>query len=155
MESQQERRCKRGWVYECGSQKAVKKLYQEETHMKKILLIGLILGVLTSYSYAQMAGQKGQMMEQKGMMNQGEMMNNMMGMTNQMSEMTGKMSNIMKGMPTGNMKNMAEIMKGMSQQMMHMSNIMGKGTASEKDMKNLQGKMMQLQNKISDLEKKK
>ena len=43
--------------------------------MKKLLLIGLILGLFISYGCAQMAGQKaeggmqkGQMMEQKGMM---------------------------------------------------------------------------------------
>jgi len=116
--------------------------------MKKILLIGLILGLLASYSYGQMAGQK-------GMMGQGQMMNNMMGMTNQMSETMGKMSNMMKNMPAGNMKEISEIMKGMSQQMMDMSKMMGKGTASEKDMKNLQDKMMQMQNKISEFEKKK
>ncbi len=46
-------------------------------------------------------------------------------------------------------------MKGMSQQMMDMSKMMGKGTASEKEMKNLQDRMMKMQNRMSDLEKKK
>ncbi|MGZ6250234.1 MAG: hypothetical protein ACXWMC_11520 [Syntrophales bacterium] len=123
--------------------------------MKKLLLIALVLGLFTSYSYAQMSGQKGQMMEQKGMMGQGQMMSNMMGMTNQMSEMMGKMSNMMKDMPAGNTKQMSELMKEMSRQMMDMSKMTGKSTASEKEMKGLQDRMMQMQKKISELEIKK
>ena len=37
------------------------------------------------------------------------------------------------------MKGMSEMMKGMSQQMMDMSKMMGKGTASEKEMKEFTG----------------
>jgi hypothetical protein len=47
------------------------------------------------------------------------------------------------------------MMKGMSQQMMDMSKMMGKGTASEKEMKGLQDRMMQMQKKMSELEMKK
>ena len=47
------------------------------------------------------------------------------------------------------------MMKGMSQQMMDMSKMMGKGTASEKEMKIMQDKMMQMQKKMSELEMKK
>ena len=45
---------------------------------------------------------------------------------------------------------MSEMMKGMSQQMMDMSKMMDKGTASDKDMK-----MMQMQKKMSEIEMKK
>ena len=47
------------------------------------------------------------------------------------------------------------MMKGMSQQMMDMSKMMGKGTASERDMKSMQDKMDQMQKKMSELEMKK
>ena len=88
-------------------------------------------------------------------MGQGQMMNNMMGMTNQMSEMMGKMSNMMKDMPAGNTKQMSELMKEMSRQMMDMSKMTGKSTVSEKEMKGLQDRMMQMQKKMSELEMKK
>jgi hypothetical protein len=129
--------------------------------MKKLLLIGLILGLFTSLSYAQMGGQKGEtgkgMMggQQGQMMSQGQMTNNMMGMTSKMSDMLGKLSGMMKDMPATNMKQMADIMRGMSQQMMDMSKTMGIGAASEKDMKHLQDGMMQMQKKVSELETKK
>ena len=49
--------------------------------MRKLFLIGLILGLSTSYSYAQ----EGQIMEQK------EMINNMTAMMDQMSGMMARM----------------------------------------------------------------
>jgi hypothetical protein len=47
------------------------------------------------------------------------------------------------------------MMKGVSKQMMDMSECLGKGMVSEKDMKSMQDKMMQMQNKMSELEMKK
>jgi hypothetical protein len=50
---------------------------------------------------------------------------------------------------------MSEMTKGMSQHMMDMSKCLEKGTASEKDMKRLQDKMMQMKKKMSEIEMKK
>jgi hypothetical protein len=126
----------------------------EGTKMKKLFLIGLILGLFTSYSYAQMADQKGEMGE--GMMSQKETMDHMRGMINQMSVLMGKMPNMMmKDMPPPDIRKMMfEIMKNMSQQMMDMSKIMEKGTVSEKEMKMMQDEMMQMQKRMSELEMK-
>ena len=114
--------------------------------MRKLFLIGLILGLFTSYSYAQ----KGQMMEQK------EMMDNMMGMADQMSGMMARMPKMMMKVmpPPDTRKMMFEIMKDMSMQMMDMSKMMEKGTASHKEMKIMEDKMAQIQKKIGELEMK-
>jgi hypothetical protein len=76
--------------------------------MKKLLLIGLTLGLLASFSYAQMGsgmmgGQKGetgksQMMEQKEMMTPEETQKEMKEMADQMSEMMQKIAGKMKDM---------------------------------------------------------
>ena len=122
--------------------------------MKMVLIIGLILGLFTFNGYAQMTSQKGG--TGKGMIGQREMMDKMTGMMNQMSEMMGKMPNLMMRVapPPDTEKMMFEIMKGMSQQIMDMSKIMERGTASEKEMKAMQEKMAQMHKRISELEMK-
>jgi predicted nuclease with TOPRIM domain len=85
----------------------------------------------------------------------GQVMNNMMEMTNRMSEMPGKMSILMKDRQPRNIKNMFEVINGMFQQGMDMTKVMQKGTASEEDRKHFQDEMMQMQNRMSGLEKKK
>jgi hypothetical protein len=114
--------------------------------MRKLFLIGLILGLFASYSYAQ----KGQMMEQK------EMMENMVGMMDQMSGMMARMPKMLvRVMPPPDVRKMMfEIIKEMSMQMMDMSKIMEKGTASDKEMKMMQDKMVQTQKKMDELEMK-
>jgi DNA-binding transcriptional regulator YiaG len=47
---------------------------------------------------------------------------------------------------------MSGIMKEISQQMTGMSKMMTKGTASEKEMKSLQDKMMRMQKEMSEIE---
>ena len=131
---------------------------KEETKMKKLFLISLILGLFVSYGYSQTAGQKsetgkGMMGGQKGQMM--DNMDNMKGMMDQMSGMMTGMPEMMKQMSPEKRKTMSEMMKGMSQQMMDMSKMMDKGTASDKDMKMMQDKMMQMQKKMSEIEMKK
>jgi len=53
------------------------------------------------------------------------------------------------------MKRMSEMMKGMSQHMMNISKCLEKGMVSEKDMKSMQDKMMQMKKKMSEIELKK
>jgi cob(I)alamin adenosyltransferase len=136
--------------------------------MKKLFLIGLILGLFTFYSYAQMTGQKGEtskgmmgeqedhMTEQKGMMGQKEMMENMMSMMDQMSEMIGKIPKmLMKLTPPPDIREtMFGIMKDMSLQMMDISKIMEKGEASEEEMKMMKDKMARIQKRMEELEAK-
>jgi len=59
---------RRSKVQNTGARSYSEKTKKEETKMKKLILIALIIGLFASYTYAQMTGQKGQMMEQKGMM---------------------------------------------------------------------------------------
>ena len=47
------------------------------------------------------------------------------------------------------------MMKGMSQHMMNISKCLEKGMVSEKDMKSMQDKMMQMKKKMSEIELKK
>jgi len=132
--------------------------------MKKITIgISSIVFLLGGcFVFAQMgggmkAGQKsgmhqGQMMQNGGMMEHGQMMSGMMGMSNQMSEMMGKMSGMMKEMPAGNMKMMSGVMKDMSHQMMEMSMAMGRGRVSEKEMKTMRDRTMEIQKRMSRME---
>ncbi len=133
--------------------------------MKKAFAIGfiLILALSVTYSFAQTGngmteGQQGgtmehgQMMRHRGMMEHGQMMGGMMGMTNQMSEMMGKLSGMMKDMPQDRMMKASELMKDMSHNMMEMSKMMKRGKASYKEMKRLQGGMMKLQKRFSEME---
>jgi hypothetical protein len=76
----------------------------------------------------------------------------MRGMSNQMSEMMGKISGMMKDMPASNMKMMCGVMNDMSHQMMEMSMAMGSGKVSEEAMKKMQGRMMEIQKRISGME---
>ena len=133
--------------------------------MKRIFLITiLIMGLIVAHSFAQMGGgmmggqkgrmgggmmggQQGQMMEHKSMMSHGEMMSNMMDMTNQMSGM-------MKDMPKEHMRKMSAMMRDMSKEMVEMSKIMEGGMASEKEMKKMHDRMIEMRNRISDMMKK-
>jgi hypothetical protein len=113
-------------------------------------------------AFAQMGGgmkegqksgmHQGQMMQHGGMMDHGQMMGGMRGMSNQMSEMMGKISGMMKDMPASNMKMMCGVMNDMSHQMMEMSMAMGSGKVSEEAMKKMQGRMMEIQKRISGME---
>jgi len=53
------------------------------------------------------------------------------------------------------MEMMSGMMKGMSRHMMDMSKCMKKGMVSEKDMKSMVDKVMQMQKKMSEIEMKK
>ncbi len=133
--------------------------------MKKTFAISLILvlSVFVTYGFAQtgngmMEGQQdgmmehGRMMQHKGMMEHGQMTDDMMGMTNRMSDMMGKLSGMMKDMPQDRMMKASELMKDMSHNMMEMSKIMERGKASYKEMKRLQGRIMKLQKRFSEME---
>ncbi|NWG02797.1 MAG: hypothetical protein HXY44_08080 [Syntrophaceae bacterium] len=114
--------------------------------MRKLFLIGLILGLLTSYSYAG----KGEMMDQKEMMDKvREVMNQMSGI---MARMPGMMRKVMP--PPDVREAMFEIMKDMSMQLMDISKMMEKGTASDKEMKMMQDRMVQMQKRMDELEMK-
>ena len=58
-------------------------------------------------------------------------------------------------MPRVKTEMMSEMTKGMSQHMMDMSKCLEKGMVSEKDMKGMRDKMMQMQKKMSEIEMKK
>ena len=138
--------------------------------MKKLMIgIGLIVLLLgNSFVFAQMSGgrmegQKGdtqhdQMMEHGertehgGMMERGQMMRDMIGMSNQMSETMGRMSGMMKHMRPGNINMMSDVMKDVSHQMMEMSEVIGSGRVSTKDMKQMQHRMMEIQKRMSEME---
>jgi hypothetical protein len=133
--------------------------------MKKAFAISFVMALVLSvtYSFAQMGdgtmeGQQGgmmehgRMMEREGMMRHRQMMDDMMGMTNQMSDMMGRLSEMMKHMPPDRMMRASELMEDMSHNMMEMSKVMGRGKASYKEMKMLQGRMMKLQKRFSEME---
>jgi F0F1-type ATP synthase alpha subunit len=132
--------------------------------MKKVLLICIMIFLLSiSYSFAQMGsdmmeGQQGQMGQgqmMEGMMGQEQMMGSMMNMMHQMQGMMGDMSEMMKDMPMNDAKAMADIMQDMSKNMMNMSNMMHRGTVSEKEMNKLQDSMKHLQDRMSRMGTKK
>jgi hypothetical protein len=66
--------------------------------------------------------------------------------------MMGRLSGMMKDMPHDRMMKASELMKDMSHNMMEMSKMMGSGKASYKEMKMLQGKMMKMQKRLSEME---
>lgn len=132
--------------------------------MKKLMigisLIALFLG--SSFVFAQMSGgrmegqkgdtQRDQMMERGGMMERGQMTSDMIGMSNQISETMGRMSGLMKHMRPGNINMMSDVMKDMSHQMMEMSEVIGSGRVSVKDMKQMHQRMMEIQKRMSEME---
>jgi hypothetical protein len=134
--------------------------------MRKAFTISFVMAFILSatYGFAQMGngmmeGQQGgmmehgqQMMQHQGMMEHGQMMGDMMGVTHQMSDMMGRLSGMMKDMPHDRMMKASELMKDMSHNMMDMSRMMGSGKASYKEMKMLQGKMMKMQRRLSEME---
>ena len=132
--------------------------------MKKLMigisLIALLLGnsfVFAQMSGGRMEGQKGdtqrdQMMERGGMMERGQMTSDMIGMSNQISETMGRMSGLMKHMRPGNINMMSDVMKDMSHQMMEMSEVIGSGRVSVKDMKQMHQRMMEIQKRMSEME---
>jgi len=124
--------------------------------MKKLLLVGLIFALIIPYVYGQTADQKGQATGQKGMVGPREITDRIAGMIDQMAGIMGKMSTMMMGdVPPPDIRGTRfEIMKDLSQQMLDMSKIMRAGAASEKEMRRLQDKMVDLQRKISELEAK-
>jgi hypothetical protein len=124
--------------------------------MKKLLLVGLIFALIIPYVYGQTADQKGQATGQKGMVGPREITDRIAGMIDQMAGIIGKMSTMMMGdVPPPDIRGTRfEIMKDLSQQMLDMSKIMRAGAASEKEMRRLQDKMVDLQKKISELEAK-
>jgi len=91
------------------------------------------------------------MMEHGGMMDHGQMMGDMMGMSNQMSDMMGSMAGMMQNMPADSMGKMSGVMKDMSQQMMEMSQAMATGKVSAEQMKHMQNRMTQIQQKLSGM----
>jgi hypothetical protein len=132
--------------------------------MKKLMIgISLIVILLSSsFVFAQMSGgrmegqkgdtQRDQMREHGGMMERGQMMGDMIGMSNQMSETMGRMSGMMKHMRPGIGNMMSDVMKDMSHQMMEMSEVIGSGRVSVKDMKQMQQRMMEIQKRMSEME---
>ena len=132
--------------------------------MKKLMIgISLIALLLcSSFVFAQMSGgrmegqkgdtQRDQMMERGGMMERGQMTSDMIGMSNQISETMGRMSGLMKHMRPGNINMMSDVMKDMSHQMMEMSEVIGSGRVSVKDMKQMHQRMMEIQKRMSEME---
>ena len=106
----------------------------------------------TQQSGSMMGGQQGAMMQSGSGMSQMPMMQNMMG---QMSDMMGQMTEMMKNTPNGDMKDMSMMMSNMSSQMMEMSKAMANGNVTEQMMTSMQGKMAQMQDNLSKMEKDK
>jgi hypothetical protein len=124
--------------------------------MRKLLLSGLILTLFIAHVFAQTAEQKGQTMEQNGMLGTKEMNDRIAGMMRHMAEMMGKMPNMIKEeMPPPDIRGARfEIMKDLAKQMLEMSKIMEIGTATEKEMKSLQDRMVDMEKKMSEVEAK-
>ena len=61
----------------------------------------------------------------------------------------------MKDTPADSMKMMSEMTGDMSKQIMKMSNMMGKGMMSEKEMKTMRDQMMHMQKRMDAMEGKK
>jgi len=141
--------------------------------MKKLLLISaIILAVTAGYSFARMGGgmmggQQGQMGQggmmggQQGQMGQGGMTSGqqgqmgqggMMQMMSQMGDIMQRASALMTGdMKLEDMKEISEITREMSKQMMDMSNMLRKGGASQKDMQILKQRMMETGKRLNKM----
>ena len=123
--------------------------------MKRIfILIVIALGLVTTYSFALMTGdkegRKHMTEEQKGeVMGHGQIMGEMMGLMKHMSEMMENTSEMMTDVSAERMQNMKGLMKEMSEQMIDMSNMMKKGKVSEDKMGLLKDKIKNTQRKIS------
>lgn len=118
--------------------------------MKRIFLIGLLIsGLLASYSYAQMGGQKGDI--GPGMMERGQMMSNMADMMNQMAGMMENMAGMIKVITKDRTKAASEMMEDMAKQMTEMSKIMERGMALEKEMKTMQDRMIEFKKRMGEM----
>ena len=107
--------------------------------------------VIVSFSFAQMDMK----MEHKGTMGSEHMMGDMSSLTNDMSGMMTQMTGMMKDMNTEKMKKMSGLMKDMSQEMMNMSNMMGSGKKTDREMEKMHVRISKLQKMLSDMEMKK
>jgi hypothetical protein len=134
--------------------------------MKKVYLVfSVVLLFTVNFGFAQMGSQgmsesmmvsqKGEMgksqMMQKGMMNKEQMMTSMLNTMNQMSKILGNLPSKMKNIRADKMKTMSGLMKDMSTQMMEISRIMAKGSATENEMRALQDNAAQMQIRMTGI----
>jgi hypothetical protein len=107
----------------------------------------------------EMPGQQG-----KTQYNQSEqhrhMMNNVMGMTQDMAIMMRQMSVVMGNitdregtMSRDRSNRMSALMKDMSAEMNRISDMMGKGTAADEEIRTMQKRMMELQERMWELKR--
>ena len=121
--------------------------------MRNITLITiLIIGLMTSYSLAQMGHgmmrdshmmQGQEMMATGQMMEHGQMMENLKGITRDMSTIMDQLSGMMNGeMSRERRHKTSELMRDVAAEMNRMSFMMDRGTATDEEMRDFQNRMI-------------
>jgi hypothetical protein len=142
--------------------------------MKKLFFITLLLLVIVAENSSAQMGHgmmrsgdmmgKEHMMDQKEMTDRGHMMqhNKMMGdmmgmsqdiaiMMRQMSVVMGNITDVESKMSQGRMQNMSRLMRAIAVEMNVISDIMGKGSATDEEISALQNRMAELQKQVGEL----
>lgn len=107
--------------------------------------------VITSFSSAQMDTKMGP----KGATANEHMMGDMSSLMNDMSGMMMRMTGMMKDMNPGKKKKMADLMKGLSKEMMNMSNMMGSGMMSDREIEKMRVRLAKMEKMMSEMDAKK
>ncbi|RJQ48341.1 MAG: hypothetical protein C4538_04010 [Nitrospiraceae bacterium] len=132
--------------------------------MKQTIVLSILMLCLSStYSFAQMGHgmmrempggtMHEHMMGHEGMMNHEQMKGNMADMMNQLSGMMGRMSEMMKDMPKEKMHQMSSLMRDMCLEMNRMSEMMGKGAATDEEIKAAHHSINELKKRLSEIAK--
>jgi hypothetical protein len=130
--------------------------------MRQTIVISiLILGLMTSYSLAQMGHgmmRDSNMMEKHGMkesgqmIEHGQMMENLKGITRDMSTMMGQLSGIInQEMSRERRYEISEMMRDVAAEMNRISFMLERGNVTEEEMKDLENRMIEIQKRMSDM----
>ena len=130
--------------------------------MRQIIVISiLILGLMTSYSLAQMGHgmmrdshmMQGQNKMATGqMIDHGQMMKNLKGITRDMSIIMGELSGMMnQDMSRERMQKTSELMRDVAAEMNSVSFMLERGNVTEEEMKDLENRMIEIQKNMSDI----
>ena len=128
-----------------------------------VLTTILIVGLMTSYSLAQMGHgmmRDSQMMQGQDMMatgqmvEHGKMMGAIKGMTLDVSTMIGELSVMMnQDMSSERMHNTSELMRDVAAEMNRMSFMMDRGASTGEEMKDLQKRISGIQTQMGQMNK--
>ena len=130
--------------------------------MRNITLITiLIVGLMTSYSLAQMGHgmmRDSHMMGEHGtagsgqMMEHGQMMGNVKEMTQDMSNMIRQLAGVMsRDMPGERRYKISEMMRDIAAEMNRISFMLDRGNVTEEEMKDLENRMIEIQKHMPDI----